>query len=53
MGTPGFRPGIRSGESCIREVAACLLDKNGYHGVPETTLAEIKHPIFKKGSRTK
>ena len=29
-----------SGEACIREVAAYLLDKDGFSGVPSTTMIE-------------
>jgi hypothetical protein len=39
-----LREGIVPGEACIREVAAFLLDHNGFAGVPMTTLAEACHP---------
>lgn len=32
-----------SGEACIREVAAYLLDKDGFAGVPPTTMVETTH----------
>jgi len=41
-----MRSGIKPGESCIREVAAYLLDHRGFSGVPMTTLAEARHPGF-------
>lgn len=51
LGSPGFRSGIRSGESAAREVATYLLDlKGGFHGVPETVYAEVKHHYFNKSS---
>jgi len=41
-----MRVGIKPGEACLREVAACLLDHGGFSGVPMTTLAEARHPTF-------
>lgn len=41
-----MRAGVKPGESCLREVAAYLLDHDGFSGVPLTTLAEAKHPAF-------
>lgn len=47
-----MREGIKPGEACIREVAAYLLDHDGFSGVPMTTLAEARHPTFNhNGSR--
>lgn len=46
FGEMSFRKGIRSGEVCIREVAAYYLDLENVHGVPSTTLVEIYHPFF-------
>lgn len=50
IGSSAFKPGVLSGESAIREVAAFLLDqqKNGksFAGVPPTTFVEIVHPYF-------
>jgi hypothetical protein len=47
-----MRKGIMPGEACIREVAAYLLDHDGFSGVPMTTLAEARHPAFNNnGSR--
>lgn len=40
------RPGILSGESAIREVAAFYLDKDGIHGVPPTSYVELGHSFF-------
>jgi len=41
-----MREGIQPGEACLREVAAHLLDHDGYSDVPLTTLAEARHPAF-------
>jgi len=41
-----LRQGIRPGELCLREVAAYLLDHDGFSGVPMTTLAEARHPAL-------
>lgn len=41
-----LRAGIIPGESCMREVAAFLLDKNSFSSVPMTTLVEVRHPAF-------
>ena len=40
FGSKSFRAGVLSGEACIREVAAYLLDKDGFSGVPSTTMIE-------------
>jgi hypothetical protein len=40
FGSQSFRAGVLSGEACIREVAAYLLDKEGFSGVPSTTMIE-------------
>jgi len=50
FGQESFRKGILSGEGSIREVAAFLLDKNNYFGVPESTFVEIAHPTFNKNA---
>lgn len=44
--TLSLRAGIVPGESCIRELAAYLLDPDGFSGVPMTTLVEARHPTF-------
>lgn len=41
-----LRQGIRPGELCLREVAAFLLDHDGFSGVPMTTLSEARHPAL-------
>jgi Phosphatidylinositol 3- and 4-kinase/Ubiquitin family len=41
-----LREGVAPGEACIREVAAYLLDKDGFSSVPCTTLCEARHPAF-------
>eukprot|EP00826_Nyctotherus_ovalis_P012882 TRINITY_DN13430_c0_g1_i3.p1 TRINITY_DN13430_c0_g1~~TRINITY_DN13430_c0_g1_i3.p1 ORF type:complete len:509 (-),score=135.64 TRINITY_DN13430_c0_g1_i3:204-1730(-) len=46
FGTPSLRSGVLSGEACEREIAAYLVDKDGFSGVPETVLAAISHPSF-------
>lgn len=43
FGSETCRAGVKSGESTLREVAAYLLDKDGFHGVPATTLVEMRH----------
>ena len=49
-----LRDGIAPGEGCVREVAAYLLDRDGFSGVPMTTLAEVRHPGFNiNGSKLK
>jgi len=39
--------GIPLGGTPIREVAAYLLDSEGFYGVPRTTMASVKHDIFR------
>ena len=49
-----LRAGIHPGESCLREVAAYLLDHDRFSGVPMTTLVQAKHEGFHiSGSRLK
>jgi hypothetical protein len=49
-----LRQGVDPGEACIREVAAYLLDHEGFSGVPMTTLVEARHPAFNaNGARLK
>jgi hypothetical protein len=47
FGSQTFRPGVLSGESCIREVAAYLLDHKGFSDVPATTFVEVVHSSLK------
>ena len=47
FGSSSFRAGVLSGEACIREVAAYLLDEDGFSGVPPTTMVETTHDSFK------
>ena len=47
FGSQTFRPGVLSGESCIREVAAYLLDHKHFSGVPPTTFVEVVHASLK------
>lgn len=47
FGSQTFRPGVLSGESCIREVAAYLIDRKGFSGVPPTTFVEVVHNSLK------
>ena len=49
MNSNGIRPGILSGESAYREVAAYLLDYMGFSGVPSTALVESQHPNYNYG----
>ena len=44
FGSDTCRPGVKSGESSLREVLAFLLDHDGFAGVPPTALVEISHP---------
>ena len=44
FGSETCRPGVKSGESSLREVLAYLLDHDGFAGVPPTVLAEVSHP---------
>lgn len=46
----GLREGIQPGESCIREVAAYLLDHKGFSNVPATTLVSARHQGFNSNS---
>jgi hypothetical protein len=41
-----MRAGIKPGEACLREVAAFLLDHDGFSSVPMTTLVEARHYAF-------
>jgi hypothetical protein len=43
FGSETCRAGVKSGESTLREVAAYLLDDQGFSGVPATSLVEIRH----------
>ena len=47
FGSTTFRAGVLSGEACIREVTAYLLDTDGFSGVPPTTMVETRHDSFK------
>lgn len=46
LGQSGLRRGILSGEACERELAAYILDKDHFAGVPATSLVESRHPVF-------
>jgi hypothetical protein len=41
-----MRPGVRPGEGYIREVAAFLMDHDGFSGVPATMVVEARHKAF-------
>lgn len=41
-----LRQGIVPGEACLREVAAFIMDHEGFSDVPMTTLVEARHPNF-------
>jgi|Transcript_24790 hypothetical protein len=47
FGSETCRPGVKSGESSLREVLAFLLDHEGFAGVPPTALVELSHPTLK------
>lgn len=46
LGEPGWKPTVRVGEAAMREVAAYLLDKDGWARVPTSVLVRARHPIF-------
>lgn len=41
-----IKPGCFPGEGSLKEAAAYLLDKNGFHGVPPTALIKCSHDTF-------
>jgi len=41
-----IKPGCMPGEGYLKEVAASIIDKDGFHGVPSTTLAKCAHDVF-------
>jgi hypothetical protein len=42
-----FRNGVLSGEACIREVIAYIVDQElHFYAVPKTTFVQAKHPSF-------
>ena len=45
-GETGLRPNFKPGQGCIRELAAYLLDKDHFSGVPETVLVHCEHKAF-------
>lgn len=44
FGSETCRPGVKSGESTLREYYAYMLDHDGFSGVPPTSLVELTHP---------
>ncbi|XP_021749121.1 phosphatidylinositol 4-kinase gamma 8-like [Chenopodium quinoa] len=46
LGQPGIKRSIRVGETGIRELAAYLLDHDGFAGVPPTALVKFSHVNF-------
>ena len=50
FGMQSLRKGVLSGEACVREIAAYLVDKDRFSGVPETFLVAISHPSFHYGT---
>lgn len=46
LGEPGWKPTVRVGEAAMREVAAYLLDRDGFARVPTSVLVRARHPIF-------
>ena len=46
LGDPGWKPTVRVGEAAMREVAAYLLDRDGFANVPTSVLVRARHPIF-------
>ncbi|KAJ4916616.1 Phosphatidylinositol 4-kinase gamma 5 [Raphanus sativus] len=53
LGQPGLKRSVRVGETGYREVAAYLLDKDGFANVPPTALVKISHSIFNVNSGVK
>jgi len=48
FGSSSFgKAGVLSGEFCVREVAAYLLDTDGFSGVPPTTMVEVTNDDFR------
>lgn len=46
LGDPGWKPTVRVGEAAMREVAAYLLDHDGWARVPTSVLVRARHPAF-------
>ncbi|KAL4571784.1 hypothetical protein LXL04_018549 [Taraxacum kok-saghyz] len=46
LGQPGMKRSIRVGETGLRELAAYLLDHDGFAGVPPSALVKICHVTF-------
>lgn len=46
LGQPGLQRSVRVGETGIRELAAYLLDHDGFSGVPATALVKISNVPF-------
>lgn len=52
LGPPELKSSVRVGETGVREVAAYLLDHNGFSGVPPTALVKISHVVFQMDNPT-
>ncbi|GBG78650.1 hypothetical protein CBR_g27876 [Chara braunii] len=46
LGTAGLKRYIKTGEAAVREVAAYLLDHDGFANVPKTVLVKATHSVF-------
>jgi hypothetical protein len=46
-----MRPGVKPGEGFHREVAAYLLDHDGFAGVPATMVVEARHKALRHAVR--
>ena len=44
--SPAPRSGLFSGELCLREAAAYLLDEKGLHSVPPTLMVKVQRHVF-------
>lgn len=42
----GLRDHFRPGQGCLREVAAYIMDRDNFCGVPPTALIHCQHPLF-------
>ncbi|KAI3782692.1 hypothetical protein L2E82_12746 [Cichorium intybus] len=52
LGQPGMKRSIRVGETGLRELAAYLLDHDGFAGVPPSALVKICHVTFNINNST-
>lgn len=46
IASSGFKPGLKSGLGANREVAAYILDRSGFSGVPVTTMVKFRNCCY-------